>query len=114
MTTGTLAKWTIAPGDAVHAGDVIAEIETDKATMEVEAIEDGVVAQILVEAGSENVAVGTVIAVLAESGESVDEVASTAVAPVQSDDTVPSTTKTPADPLTDARSEKPADQPTET
>ena len=68
MTTGTLAKWTIAPGDAVHAGDVIAEIETDKATMEVEAIEDGVVAQILVEAGSENVAVGTVIAVLAEAG----------------------------------------------
>jgi len=114
MTTGTLAKWTIAPGDAVHAGDVIAEIETDKATMEVEAIEDGVVAQILVEAGSENVAVGTVIAVLAEAGESVDEVASTAVAPVQSDDTVPPTTKTPADPVTDARSEKPADQPTET
>ena len=114
MTTGTLAKWTIAPGDAVHAGDVIAEIETDKATMEVEAIEDGVVAQILVEAGSENVAVGTVIAVLAEAGESVDEVASTAVAPVQSDETVPPTTKTPADPVTDARSEKPADQPTET
>ena len=114
MTTGTLAKWTIAPGDAVHAGDVIAEIETDKATMEVEAIEDGVVAQILFEAGSENVAVGTVIAVLAEAGESVDEVASTAVAPVQSDDTVPPTTKTPPDPVTDARSEKPADQPTET
>jgi pyruvate dehydrogenase E2 component (dihydrolipoamide acetyltransferase) len=114
MTTGTLAKWTIAPGDVVHAGDVIAEIETDKATMEVEAIEDGVVAQILVEAGSENVAVGTVIAVLAEAGESVDEVASTAVPPVQSDDTVAPTTKTPADPVTDARSEKPADQPTET
>ena len=114
MTTGTLAKWTIAPGDAVHAGDVIAEIETDKATMEVEAIEDGVVAQILVEAGSENVAVGTVIAVLAEVDESVDEVAPTAVAPVQSDDTVLPTTKTPVDPVTDARSEKPADQPTET
>ena len=113
MTTGTLAKWTIAPGDAVHAGDVIAEIETDKATMEVEAIEGGVVARILVEAGSENVAVGTVIAVLAEVGESVDEVASTAVAPVQSDDTVQPTTKTPADPVTDAGSEKPADQPTE-
>ena len=113
MTTGTLAKWTIVPGDAVHAGDVIAEIETDKATMEVEAIEDGVVAQILVEAGSENVAVGTVIAVLAEAGESVDAVASTAVAPVQSDDTVPLAKKTPADPVTDARSEKPADQLTE-
>lgn len=114
MTTGTLAKWTIAPGDAVHAGDVIAEIETDKATMEVEAIEDGVVAQILVEAGSVNVAVGTVIAVLAEAGESVDEVASTAVALGQSDDTVPPATKTLANSMTDARADKPADQPTET
>jgi len=112
MTTGTLAKWTIAPGDAVHAGDVIAEIETDKATMEVEAIEDGVVVQILVEAGSENVAVGTVIAVLAEAGDSVDEVVSTAVASVQSDDIVPPATKTPADLVTDARSEKPAEPPT--
>ena len=52
MTSGTVAKWTIAIGDRVHSGDVIAEIETDKATMEVEAIEDGVVAQILVEAGT--------------------------------------------------------------
>ena len=114
MTTGTLAKWTIAPGDAVHAGDVIAEIETDKATMEVEAIEDGVVAQILVEAGSENVAVGTVIAVLAEAGESVDEVPSTGVALEQSDDTVPPATKTLADSVTVARADKPADQPIET
>ena len=114
MTTGTLAKWTIAIGDAVHAGDVIAEIETDKATMEVEAIEDGVVAQVLVEAGSENVAVGTVIAVLAEAGESIDEVASMAAALEQSDDIVPPALKTLADPVTDARADKPADQPTET
>lgn len=114
MTTGTLAKWTIAPGDAVHAGDVIAEIETDKATMEVEAIEDGVVAQILVEAGSENVAVGTVIAVLAEAGESVDEVVSTAVALEQSDDAVPPATKILADLVTNARADKSADQPIET
>ena len=75
MTSGTVAKWTIAIGDRVHSGDVIAEIETDKATMEVEAIEDGVVAKILVEAGTENVAVGTIIAVLAKDGEAVDEVA---------------------------------------
>ena len=114
MTTGTLAKWTIAPGDAVHAGDVIAEIETDKATMEVETIEDGVVAHILVEAGSENVAVGTVIAVLAEAGESLDEVTSTAMALEQSDDTVPPATKTLTDPVTEARADKPAGQPTET
>ena len=113
MTTGTLAKWTIAVGEAVHAGDVIAEIETDKATMEVEAIEDGVVAQIFVEAGSENVAVGTVIAVLAEAGDSVDEVVSTAVASVQSDDIVPPATKTLANSMTDARADKPADQQTE-
>ena len=99
MTSGTVAKWTIAIGDMVQSGDVIAEIETDKATMEVEAIEDGVVAQILVAAGTENVAVGTVIAVLAEDGESIDEVASTAVVPPQIEDAVPkSATKTPTQP----------------
>ena len=74
MTEGTVAKWLIAVGETVHSGDVIAEIETDKATMEVESIEDGVVAHILVEAGSENVAVGTVIAILAEAGEAVDAI----------------------------------------
>ena len=83
METGTLATWNVAIGDAVRSGDVIAEIETDKATMEVEAVEDGVLAVILVEAGSENVAVGTPIARLAEDGEAVDDVASApaAVAP---------------------------------
>lgn len=74
MTAGTVAKWLTAVGKTVCSGDVIVEIETDKATMEVEAIEDGVVAQILVEAGSENVAVGTVIAILAGEDESVDEI----------------------------------------
>ena len=76
METGTLATWNVAVGDAVRSGDVIAEIETDKATMEVEAVDDGVLAVILVEAGSENVAVGTPIARLAEDGEAVDDVAS--------------------------------------
>ena len=76
METGTLATWNVAVGDAVRSGDVIAEIETDKATMEVEAVDDGVLAVILVEAGSENVAVGTPIARLAEDGEAVDYVAS--------------------------------------
>ena len=79
MTAGTVAKWLIAVGETVHSGDVIAEIETDKATMEVESIEDGVVAHILVEAGSENVAVGTVIAILAEAGEAVDAISATPV-----------------------------------
>jgi pyruvate dehydrogenase E2 component (dihydrolipoamide acetyltransferase) len=79
MTEGTVAKWLIAVGETVHSGDVIAEIETDKATMEVESIEDGVVAHILVEAGSENVAVGTVIAILAEAGEAIDAISATPV-----------------------------------
>lgn len=69
METGTLAKWTVKVGDDVRSGDVIAEIETDKATMEVEAVDEGVVAVIAVEAGSENVPVGAVIAMLAEDGE---------------------------------------------
>ena len=67
METGTLATWNVAVGDEVRSGDVIAEIETDKATMEVEAVEEGVIASILIAAGSENVAVGTVIARLAEA-----------------------------------------------
>ncbi|MEL6567540.1 MAG: pyruvate dehydrogenase complex dihydrolipoamide acetyltransferase [Pseudomonadota bacterium] len=69
MEEGTLAKWLVKPGDAVESGDVIAEIETDKATMEVEAVDEGVVAQILVPEGSEGVKVNALIAVLAEDGE---------------------------------------------
>ena len=81
MESGTLSKWTIAVGDPVRSGDVIAEIETDKATMEVEAVDDGVLASILVADGSDGVAVGTVIARLAEDGEAVEDVASAAVPP---------------------------------
>ena len=75
METGTLAKWNVAVGDTVRSGDVIAEIETDKATMEVEAVDEGVLAAILVDGGTEGVAVGTAIARLAEDGESAEEVA---------------------------------------
>ena len=75
MTTGTLAKWLVGEGDHVNSGDVIAEIETDKATMEVESVDDGVMAKIFVDAGTENVAVGAVIAVLAEDGETASDVA---------------------------------------
>ena len=74
MTEGTLAKWLVAEGDEVRSGDVIAEIETDKATMEVESVDDGVMAKIVIAAGSQNVAVGAVIAVLAEEGEDVSSV----------------------------------------
>jgi len=81
METGTLAKWMVAVGDTVRSGDVIAEIETDKATMEVEAVEDGVLASVMVEAGTEGVAVGTPIARLAEDGETVEDAAATAAAP---------------------------------
>ncbi|MBO6728179.1 MAG: pyruvate dehydrogenase complex E1 component subunit beta [Maricaulis sp.] len=71
MEEGTLAKWNIKEGDTVESGDVIAEIETDKATMEVEAVEEGTVAKLLVEEGTENVKVNAVIAILAEEGEDV-------------------------------------------
>ena len=74
MTEGTLAKWLVAEGDEVRSGDVIAEIETDKATMEVESVDDGVMAKIVIAAGAQNVAVGAVIAVLAEEGEDVSSV----------------------------------------
>jgi len=69
MTDGTLAKWVKNEGDTVKSGDVIAEIETDKATMEVEAVDEGVIGKILVAAGSENVKVNQPIAILLEEGE---------------------------------------------
>ena len=74
MEEGTLAKWLVADGDEVRSGDVIAEIETDKATMEVEAIEDGKIGQILVPAGTQHVKVNAVIAMLLEDGESASDV----------------------------------------
>ena len=74
MEEGTLAKWLIKEGDSVESGDVIAEIETDKATMEVEAVEEGVVAKLLVEEGTEGVKVNSPIAILAEEGENPDEI----------------------------------------
>ena len=71
MEEGTLARWLVKEGDEVSAGDILAEIETDKATMEFESIDEGTVGKILVPEGSENVKVGTVIAVLAGEGEDV-------------------------------------------
>jgi pyruvate/2-oxoglutarate dehydrogenase complex dihydrolipoamide acyltransferase (E2) component len=69
MTEGTLAKWNVKEGDEVSSGDVLAEIETDKATMEFEAVDEGRVGKILVEAGTEGVAVNTPIAIMLEEGE---------------------------------------------
>ncbi len=69
MEEGTLARWLVKVGDKVSAGDIMAEIETDKATMEFEAVDEGIIAHIAVEEGAEGVKVGTVIATLAEEGE---------------------------------------------
>ena len=74
MEEGTLAKWMKKEGDSVSSGDVIAEIETDKATMEVEAVEEGIIGKILVAEGTENVKVNEPIAVLLEDGESAGDI----------------------------------------
>ncbi|MFD1744432.1 pyruvate dehydrogenase complex dihydrolipoamide acetyltransferase [Rhizobium helianthi] len=79
MEEGNLAKWLVKEGDKVKSGDVIAEIETDKATMEVEAVDEGVVAKIVVPAGTEAVKVNALIAILAEEGEDVSAAASAGV-----------------------------------
>ncbi|MEZ5893962.1 MAG: biotin/lipoyl-containing protein [Parvularculaceae bacterium] len=74
MEEGTLSKWNVKEGDKVSSGDVIAEIETDKATMEVEAVDEGVVGKILIAAGTENVKVNAPIAVLLDDGEKMSDV----------------------------------------
>ena len=81
MEEGKLAKWHVKEGDSVSSGDVIAEIETDKATMEVEAVDEGKIGKIMVEEGTENVKVNAVIAVLLQEGESADTVAAPKAAP---------------------------------
>src|SRR5690554_5495025 len=73
MEEGKLAKWHVKEGDTVSSGDVIAEIETDKATMEVEAVDEGKIGKILVAEGTDNVKVNAVIAVLLQEGESADD-----------------------------------------
>ena len=98
MEEGTLAKWLVKEGDTVASGDIMAEIETDKATMEFEAVDEGVIGKILVEEGTEAVKVNTPIAVLLEEGESADDVA-TGPAPTSTDETAESAASTaqPAD-----------------
>ncbi len=109
MEEGTLAKWLVKVGDEVSSGDIMAEIETDKATMEFEAVDEGTIAQILVDEGTDNVAVGTVIAMLAEDGEDIGDVeapsgdaartpapAPTAAKPDESPTPSPSRAPTPA------------------
>lgn len=96
MEEGTLAKWLVKEGDQVSSGDLLAEIETDKATMEFEAIDEGTITKILIAEGTDNVKVGEVIAVIAEDGEdvgSVDIAAEPAAAPAPAVEEAP-----PADP----------------
>src|SRR6516162_11213058 len=81
MTEGKIARWVKSEGEAVQAGDVLAEIETDKATMEVEAIDEGVLAKIVIPEGTDHVAVNTPIAVIAGNGEDIGTVGSTAPPP---------------------------------
>ena len=101
MTEGKLAHWLKSEGDDVAAGDVIAEIETDKATMEVEAVDEGKLGRILVAEGTENVAVNTPIAVIVGEGEIVDDATAPAVSIVEA----------PARGLNSAKSEAPATAP---
>ncbi len=86
MEEGTLAKWLVNEGDAIESGDIIAEIETDKATMEVEAVDEGVIGKIIIPAGTENVKVNDPIAIILDDGESADDIGSvelTASAPAE-------------------------------
>jgi pyruvate dehydrogenase E2 component (dihydrolipoamide acetyltransferase) len=81
MEEGTLAKWLVKEGDTVSSGDLLAEIETDKATMEFEAVDEGTVGKLLIAEGSENVKVNTAIAVLLDDGESADDIGASSPAP---------------------------------
>ncbi|WP_428925543.1 pyruvate dehydrogenase complex dihydrolipoamide acetyltransferase [Marinibacterium sp. SX1] len=106
MEEGTLAKWLVKEGDTVSSGDLLAEIETDKATMEFEAVDEGVIGKILIAEGSEGVKVNTPIAVLLEEGESADDIAdapapaasspTSAEAVSQETEEVPATSAAPA------------------
>ena len=86
MEEGTLAKWLVKEGDDVSSGDIIAEIETDKATMEFEAVDEGTIGKILISEGTEGVKVNTPIALLLDEGESADDIDSAAPAPQAASD----------------------------
>ena len=96
MEEGTLAKWLVKEGDAVASGDLLAEIETDKATMEFEAVDEGIIGKLLVAEGTENVAVNSAIAVLLEDGESSSEVDAAPSAPASPAPAAEAATSSPA------------------
>ncbi len=108
MEEGTLAKWLVKVGDKVSSGDIMAEIETDKATMEFEAVDEGTIAHIQVDEGTEGVKVGTVIATLAEEGEDAGE-----VEPVNGGSTAPAPAAKEEKPAPEAPAEPAKAQPRE-
>jgi pyruvate dehydrogenase E1 component beta subunit len=114
MEEGTLAKWLVKEGDTVSSGDILAEIETDKATMEFEAVDEGVVGKIVVPEGTEGVKVNEVIAILVEEGEDVPEAAAAPAARDEApiEDTpakAPAAVAAPAAPVADATPDWDAD-----
>ncbi|RDJ12911.1 pyruvate dehydrogenase complex dihydrolipoamide acetyltransferase [Rhizobium grahamii] len=113
MEEGNLAKWLVKEGDTVKSGDIIAEIETDKATMEVEAVDEGTVAKLVVPAGTEGVKVNALIAVLAAEGEDVSAAASGAgsAAPAPKAAEAPKAEAAPAAPAPAAAAPAPAAAP---
>ena len=106
MEEGTLAKWLVKEGDTVNSGDILAEIETDKATMEFEAVDEGTIGKILIDAGAEGVKVNTPIAVLLEEGESADDIGEVSAAPAE--DAAPAEADADADGAPSAPAKAPA------
>ncbi len=115
MEEGTLAKWLVKEGDTVSSGDIMAEIETDKATMEFEAVDEGIVGKILIEEGTEGVKVNTPIAILVEEGEDASALPSAAPAAEVAPEAAPATVASaapaaaPAAPVVDLSPDWPAD-----
>ncbi len=116
MEEGTLAKWLVKEGDTVSSGDIMAEIETDKATMEFEAVDEGVMGKILIAEGTEGVKVNTAIAILLEEGEDASAIdiaasAPAAAAPVAAEATPAAASQAPAAPQTDTSPDWPEGTP---
>jgi pyruvate dehydrogenase E1 component beta subunit len=115
MEEGTLSKWMVKEGDTVKSGDIMAEIETDKATMEFEAVDEGIIGKILIAEGTEGVKVNTAIAILIEEGESADNIVASApaaeAAPSASAATAAPQAKAPAAPIADTSPDWPEGTP---
>jgi pyruvate dehydrogenase E1 component beta subunit len=114
MEEGTLAKWLVKEGDTVKSGDILAEIETDKATMEFEAVDEGIIGKILIAEGTEGVKVNAAIAVLLEDGESADDIVASApaqAAPVEAAPAPVAIASAPAAPTVDTSPDWPEGTP---